>query len=120
MFTISPTFSLATPDRQMDIPITKNSFQTLMDIIIDDSIHIDMVQQTSMMTTHAVMMVVQEKTRPYVKQTLGDDFIRLAIETHGCFHYCFDHLCIDHYRASSMFFFSPLDVCFLIIDCACP
>jgi hypothetical protein len=56
-----------------------------MDIIIDDSTHIDMVQQTSMTTTHATMMVVQEKTRSYAKQTLGGDFIPLAIETY-CFY----------------------------------
>jgi hypothetical protein len=95
-----------------------------MDIIIDDSTHIDMVQQTSMMITHAVMMATQEKTRSYAKQTIGNDFIPFAIETYGCFHSCFDsvfyYLCIDHYRASSMVFFSPFNACFLIINCTCP
>jgi hypothetical protein len=37
--------------------ITKDDFCTLMDVIIVDSIHIDMVQQTLTMTTHVVMMV---------------------------------------------------------------
>jgi hypothetical protein len=74
----------------MDILITRDSFWTLMDIIIDDLTHTDMVQQISMMTTHVAMMVTQEKTQSYVKQTLGDDFIPLAIETYGCFHSCFD------------------------------
>jgi hypothetical protein len=46
----------------MDILITRDNFQTLMDIIIDYLIHTDMVQQTSMTTTHVAMMVAQEKT----------------------------------------------------------
>jgi uncharacterized membrane protein YpjA len=40
----------------VDILITKYGFWTLMDIIIIDSTHTDIVQQTLMMTTHATMM----------------------------------------------------------------
>jgi hypothetical protein len=36
------------------------------------------------------------------------------------FWFVFNCLCIDHYRASSMAFFSPFNACFLIIDSACP
>jgi hypothetical protein len=41
----------------MDILITIDDFQTLMDIIIIYSIHIDMVQWSLMTITHAMMMV---------------------------------------------------------------
>jgi hypothetical protein len=74
----------------VDILININGFQTLMDVIITDPIPTNMVQQTSTTTTHATMMAVQKKTRSYVKQTLGDDFIPLAIETYGCLHSHFD------------------------------
>jgi len=36
------------------------------------------------------MMVVQEKTQSYVKQTSSDDFIPLAIEMYECIHSCFN------------------------------
>jgi hypothetical protein len=44
----------------MDILITKDGFRTLMDIVIIDPIHIDMVQQAFTTTTHAMTMDVQE------------------------------------------------------------
>jgi hypothetical protein len=49
-----------------------------------------MVQQTLTIIAHVVMMVIQEKTWSYVKQTLGDNFIPLAIEKYECFHSCFN------------------------------
>jgi hypothetical protein len=61
-----------------------------MDIVIVDLILIDMLQQTSMMTTHAMMMAAQKKTRSYGKRTPSDDFIPFSIETYGCLHSCFD------------------------------
>jgi len=42
--------------------VTKNDFRILMDIVIVDSTHTNMVQQTSTMTTHVITMVVQEMT----------------------------------------------------------
>jgi hypothetical protein len=45
----------------VEILITRNGFWTLMDVVIADRICIDMVQQASTMTTHAMMMVIQEK-----------------------------------------------------------
>ncbi len=60
-----------------------------MDVAIVDRIRTDMVQQASMMTTHGMMMVIQEKTRSYIKQAPDDDFIPLAIEMYGYFHFCF-------------------------------
>jgi hypothetical protein len=59
-------------------------------MIIVDPIRTNMVQRASTTTTHAMMMTIQEKTRSYVKQTLGNNFIPLAIDTYGCFHSCFD------------------------------
>jgi hypothetical protein len=42
----------------MDIFITRYGFKTLMEVIIVDPIRKNMVQQTSMMTTHVVKMAV--------------------------------------------------------------
>jgi len=42
------------------------------------------------MTTHVVMMVVQEKGRSYIERTLGNDFIPLVIKTYKCCHSHFD------------------------------
>jgi uncharacterized membrane protein len=53
-----------------------------MDVIIANPICTDMVWRTTMAT--------QEKTRSYVEQTLGGDFIPLIIETYECFHFCFN------------------------------
>jgi hypothetical protein len=39
---------------------------------------------------HVTMMAIQEKTRSYIEQAPGDDFIPLVIEMYGCFHFCFD------------------------------
>jgi hypothetical protein len=63
----------------VDILITKDNFQTLMDIDIVDMICTYMVLQTSTTITHAMMMVVQEKTRSYVERAPNDDFIALVI-----------------------------------------
>jgi hypothetical protein len=46
------------------------------------------------MTTHATTMVTQEKKTSYAEQTPDDDFIPLAIETYGCFHFRFDSFLI--------------------------
>jgi hypothetical protein len=44
--------------------ITKDNFHTLMDIIIVDSICINMVQQTSTMTSHVVTWLLKKKHDP--------------------------------------------------------
>jgi hypothetical protein len=61
------------------------------------------------MTTHAMMMLVEENTRLYVKRTSCDNFIPLAIEIFGCFHFCFDlffitcaHITIACHQRSSL------------------
>ncbi len=45
----------------MDILIIGDGFQTLINVIIVDLIHIDLVQQTLTMTMHVTMMVAQKK-----------------------------------------------------------
>jgi glucose-6-phosphate 1-dehydrogenase len=67
--------------RRIDILITRDNFQTLMDVVFANSIRTNMVQRASTTITHATMMATQKKTRSYTKQTPNDDFIPLAIET---------------------------------------
>jgi hypothetical protein len=69
----------------MDILITKNNFQTLVDIVIANPTHINMVQRASTMTTHVMMMVAQEKTRSYNERTLGNDSFPLLLKRMGAF-----------------------------------
>jgi hypothetical protein len=61
------------------------------------------------MTTHAMMMVAQEKNRSYIEQTPSDDFTPLAIEMYGCLHFHFDSFLIvyaqttiAHHQQSSL------------------
>jgi len=68
--------------RQVDILIIKDGFWTLMDVVIADVIHTNMMQWTLMTTTQIMMMAVREKTWWYAKWTLGDDFIPFVIETY--------------------------------------
>jgi hypothetical protein len=51
----------------VDIIVITNDFQTLMDVVIADPTHIDMVQQILTMITNALMMVAQEKTQSYAE-----------------------------------------------------
>jgi hypothetical protein len=48
----------------MNIVIIGNNFQTLVDIVIVDSIHIDLVQCVSTMTKHVAIVVIQDKAHP--------------------------------------------------------
>ncbi len=59
-----------------------------MDVVTINPTCTNVVEKASMTTTHAMMMVVQEKTWFYVEQAPSDDFIPLAIiiETYGCLH----------------------------------
>ncbi len=69
----------------MDIITTRNNFQTLTNVIIVNPTGIDLVQCASMTTMHAITDVIQKKAQSYTKQTIGNDFIPLAIETYNCF-----------------------------------
>jgi hypothetical protein len=46
----------------VDILITKDNFWTLINVIINDLTHTDMVQKALTTITHAMMMVAKEKT----------------------------------------------------------
>jgi hypothetical protein len=47
---------------QMDILITKDSLWTLINVVIIDPTHTNMVQRTSMTIAHVMMMTTQEET----------------------------------------------------------
>ncbi len=75
------------------------------------------------MITYALMMAIQEKTRPYTERVLGDDFNPFAIETYGCvFIFVLIHFLLLVHRPLScikqwfsliplMFFFTINNVC---------
>jgi len=48
----------------MNIVIIENNFQTLVDIVIVDLIHIDLVQCVSTMTEHVTIVAIQDKAHP--------------------------------------------------------
>jgi hypothetical protein len=49
----------------MDIVITKKKIQTLVDVFIASSTHTNFVQHALTTTTHATIVVVQNKTQCY-------------------------------------------------------
>jgi hypothetical protein len=53
----------------MDIVITKKIIQTLADVFITSSTHTNFMQRVLTTTTHAAIVVVQDKTRCYTKRT---------------------------------------------------
>jgi hypothetical protein len=59
---------------QINIFITIDGFQTLMDIVIINPINPNMVQHASSTTTHAMTIVNQEKTKSYAKRASRDNF----------------------------------------------
>ncbi len=81
----SPTYSFATLDDEWIFLSSKMAFGP---ILIVDLTPTNMVQRTLIMTSHVAMMVAQEKI--INEQTLGNDFILIAIETYGCLHSHFD------------------------------
>jgi hypothetical protein len=72
----------------MDLIITRNNFQTLMDIVIVDSTCTNSMQCVSMTTLHAI--AAQDKAQSYTEQAPKNDFIPFAIKTYDCLHPCFD------------------------------
>ncbi len=84
----------------MDIVITRNDFWTLANVVIADLTCANFVQHVLMIITHATTIAIQNKAQFYTKQTLGDDFIPLAIKTYGCFHPCFDSFFISCVHAN--------------------
>jgi hypothetical protein len=105
-----PTFSPHHIQHQINIFITKNGYQTLVKVVINNLNFSNMVQHASSirahaMTTHATT-TTQKKTQSYTECALGDNFIPLVIKTYGCFHSCFNSFqCSSHYNLSSKIFF---------------
>ncbi len=88
----------------MDIVIIRDNFQTLANVVITNLIRSNLVQYAWTTIAHATIVVIQDKARACTKQTLGDDFIPLTIETYVCFHVHFDssltscvHACITRH-----------------------
>jgi hypothetical protein len=63
---------------QINIFITKNGYQTLVNVVVNNLNFSNMVQHASSTTTHAATDVTQKKTRSYTKRALGDNFIPLS------------------------------------------
>jgi hypothetical protein len=87
----------------VDIVIIRDSLCTLVDVVIADLTHIDLVQHASTVISHVTIVAAQDKAQSYIEQRPRDDFIPLAIETYSCFHPRFDsfltscvHACIVH------------------------
>jgi hypothetical protein len=88
----------------MNVYCHHRQFQTVADVVIVNSIHIDLVRCVLMIVAHVTTIVAKDKTRSYTNQALGDDFIFLAIEAYGCLHprfdSFFDFLCTCQYSLS--------------------
>jgi len=55
----------------MDIIITKDSFRTLVDVVITNLTHIDLVQHASTTTMHGATVAAQDKARSYIERAPG-------------------------------------------------
>ncbi len=51
--------------KQVDVVITKDNFQTLVDIVIVNQIRTDLVQHASTMIVHAATIAAQNKAQSY-------------------------------------------------------
>jgi hypothetical protein len=90
---------------------------TLMDIIIADLTHTNIMQPTSMIITHETMMAVQNKIH-YITSTnrwLQSLCYWVIWVFSFWFWFIFYHLCIDCYCMSSTIFFNPFDACLLLL-----
>jgi len=93
----------------VDIVITRDSFQTLADVVIIDPTRPNLVQHVFTTITHAMIVVTQDKAQSYTKRMPGDDFIPLTIEIYDCFHHHFDsfftscvHACMTCHHQTSL------------------
>jgi hypothetical protein len=84
----------------MDIVITRDGFQTLVDIVITNSTHTNWVQHAWTTTINATIVSARNKAQSYTECMLEDDFMPLAIETYGSFHPHFDSFFISYVHAN--------------------
>ncbi len=61
--------------RQVDIAITKDIFQTFVDVIIVNLTHTNLVQHALTTTTHPTTIIAQNKAWSYIERTQENDFI---------------------------------------------
>jgi hypothetical protein len=85
---------------RMDILITRDNFQTFMDVITN-LIHRNIMWWTSTETTHVTMMTIQEKTWSYIERTLGDDLFPLLLKPMGVFILVLIHFLLLVHRSLS-------------------
>jgi general stress protein CsbA len=70
----------------MDIVLTADGTCTLVDIIIINVIHVDLVSRITFSKGMAARITTQAKTMSYRNQYHENDFILLTIEIFGCLH----------------------------------
>jgi hypothetical protein len=70
----------------MDIVFAINGICILVDIVISDSTHADLILWIDSSWGVVVMIVVQEKVVSYHDQHLEDDFIFLIVKIFECLH----------------------------------
>jgi hypothetical protein len=103
--------------KRWDIVIIRDGFWILVDVVITNLIHTDLVEHVTT-TMHASRIVVQNKAWSYIEQTLRDDFIPLATKAHGCLHppfdSFFDFLCTCQYSLPSANLLGPFNVYILL------
>jgi hypothetical protein len=59
----------------VDIVITKDIFQTFVDIIIVNLTHTNLMQHALTTTTHPTTVIAQNKAWSYIERTQENDFI---------------------------------------------
>jgi hypothetical protein len=65
----------------VDIVITRDSFQTLANVVIIDSTRPNLVEHVFTIITHATIVAAQDKAQSYTKRTPRDDFIPLPLRS---------------------------------------
>jgi len=60
--------------RQVDIVITRDIFRILVDVVIVNLTHTNLVQH-ALTTTHPTTVIAQNKAWSYIERTQGNDFI---------------------------------------------
>ncbi len=96
---VSHLFPPHTP-HQINILITKGTFQMLPDIIIIHLTYLNMVQCASTMTSHIATVIAQKKTWSYTKRWLHSPSHKDLWLSSLLFQFSFYYLCSCHYNSS--------------------
>jgi hypothetical protein len=70
----------------MDIVLTTNGTRTLVDVVIVNLTHVDLISQVAYSWGMATMIITQTKVVSYHDHHLEEDFIPLIIKIFGCLH----------------------------------